>query len=118
MGFLRGNLIVLHQYHVYLKEQTDCSELSLKTYEAHNNLILNWAGEEPLTQAPSFAISFPKYLIAQRNSKNKPYSAKYMKACCSYTRRFFRWARDHKKGYQRIPEEWIARIKPEKSIER
>ena len=117
MGFLRGNQIVLHQYHDYLKEQTACSGLSLKSYEKRNNLILKWAGEQPLSKAPSFEVTFPKYLIAQRNSKNKPYSDEYMKGCCSYTRRFFKWARDNKKGYQRIPEEWIAKITPEKSIE-
>ena len=117
MGFFRGNQIVLHQYHIYLKEQTACSGISLKNYESRNNLILDWAGEQPLAKAPSFEVSFPKYLIAQRNSKDKPYSAEYMKGCCSYARRFFRWARSNKKRYKQIPEEWIAKIKPEKTIE-
>ncbi len=117
MGFLQSNKNTLNQYHVYLKEQTACSGSSLKNNEARKNLIIGWAGEQPLTKAPSFEVSFPKYLIAQRNNKNRPYSAEYMKGCCSYARRFFKWARDHKKGYKQIPEEWIAKITPEKTIE-
>ncbi len=111
------NITALQQYNVFLKKQTACSGISLKNYEARNNLILKWAGEQPLTKAPSFEVSFPKFLITQRNRMNKPYSAEYMKGCCSYTRRFFKWARDHKKGYKHIPEEWIDKIIPEKTIE-
>lgn len=70
-----------------------------------------------MIKEPSFEVPFPKDLITQRNSKNKPYSAEYMKGCCSYTRRFFKWARDQKKGYKQIPEERIAKITPEKIIE-
>ncbi len=111
------NSKALQQYHQFLKAQTACSGISLKTYEAYNNLILKWAAGQPLQKAPSFEVPFPKFLINQRNGKNKPYSAEYMKGICSYTRRFFKWARDHKKGYQRIPEDWIMMIKPEKTID-
>lgn len=117
MASWRTNIVTLRQYHDFLKTKTTCSGISLKTYEAYNNLIQNWAAEQPLTKAPSYEVPFPKYLISQRNSKNRPYSAEYMKGICSYTRRFFRWARDNKKGYRRIPEEWIQMIKPEKTIE-
>ena len=117
MSVIKPNFRILRQYHDYLREQTSCSENSLKRYEAYNSIIMNWAGGRPLKNASSFEIPFPKFLINQRNSKNRPYSAEYMKGICSYTRRFFKWAKAHKYGYKKIPEEWILKIKPEKTIE-
>lgn len=117
MENLHTNILTLLQYQEFLKAKTTCSGISLKTYEAYSNLILNWAAEQPLTKAPSFEVPFPKYLINQLNSKNRHYSSEYMKGCCSYTRRFFKWARDNKKGYRKIKEEWIMKINPEKTID-
>ena len=117
MAVLRNNFTVLRQYHEYLKSHTTCSGATLKVYEAYDSLILDWAAEKPLSKGPSFEVTFPRFLISQRNKDNEPYSAEYMKGICAYTRRFFDWARDHKREYHQITGEWIKMIKPEKTIE-
>ena len=117
MACLRKNFTLLNQYRNYLKTQKTCSGATLKVYEAYDSLILDWAEEQPLSKAQSFEVTFPKFLISQRNSKNEPYSMEYMKGICAYTRRFFEWARDHKQDYRQITGEWIKMIKPEKTIE-
>ena len=117
MPILRDNFIVLQQYHQYLKGHTNCSGATFEIYETYNNQILNWAAERPLSDAPCFTITFPKFLLNQRNIKNEHYSSEYMQGICSYTRRFFTWANYHKEEYQQINRDWILTIKPEKSIE-
>ena len=117
MAVLRNNFLALRQYREYLKIQTTCSAATLKVYEAYDSLVLDWAEDKPLSKAPEFEITFPKFLISQRNANNESYSAEYMKGICGYTRRFFEWARDNKKDYRNITGEWIKMIKPEKNIE-
>ena len=89
MACLRKNYITLNQYRNYLKTQKTCSAATLKVYETYDSLILDWADEQPLSKAQSFEVSFPKFLISQRNQNNEPYSMAYMKEICAYTRRFF-----------------------------
>ena len=117
MTILRNNFAVLQQYHRYLKARTNCSGATFEIYETYNRQILDWAAEQPLSNAPSFIVTFPKYLINHRNSKNEHYSAEYMQGICSYTRRFFTWAYDNKEEYQKITRDWISTIKPEKTID-
>ena len=117
MAILRSNFDILHQYHEFLKAQTSCSGASLKNYEFYENLILDWAAEEPLEGAQNFAIPFPKFLLSQKNEREKSYSSEYMKGVCGFTRRFFLWARDNREEFRLIKTEWITKIKPIKSIE-
>ena len=114
---LRDNFLTLQTYIKYLKQKGKCSQATIELYTSYNNMLLEWAGERNLKTAPSFDESFQKFLSEQKNNSDKPYSKSYMKAACSYTRRFFYWARDNCKGYKNITGEWIDSIVPVRHID-
>lgn len=114
---LRDNYTLLQKYLENLKNKGQCSKSTRDIYNAYNALILEWADEEPLKKAPSFEKTFQIFLSEKLNNDGAPYSYSYIKAACSYARRFFYWARDHDKGLKGITADWIDSIVPLRKID-
>ena len=109
---LRHNYELLRKYRKELKETHKVNALTLETYEAYESLILDWAGNKPLSKAASFKETFPEFLNSCTNSKGQPYSSEYIKGACGYARRFFDWARDNDKDFRLMKGSWIKTITP------
>lgn len=117
----RDNYKLTKEFLKYLSEVKQLHDESLRLYWQAAKHLLQWADENPILSAPKIRPTFPEYLMTARNvrhpgeTSDKPLSPRYMAKVLSEVRIFFKWLREHKKGYAGLNEAWIDTLRPRRS---
>jgi len=104
----------------YLNYQENIRQIDAKSVQrlwAYLRHLIEWAGDQPLTNAKRIQPSFPSYLVSARNDgKDEPLAPITMKKTCETARMFFRWCIDEQPlRYKKVPLSWVDSIRPARS---
>ena len=100
----------------YLDYRDKVDQVSVGTLELDASLLrhlLEWADETSFREAPTIQPRLTDYLEQARlDGRDKPLSKAYATKIVGAAKRFFKWLRANRRGYNAITPTWLASLKP------
>jgi site-specific recombinase XerD len=109
---LRNNWRDIQEHLDYRGAVQQDKKRTLQTRESALKMLLLWADNKPLTNAPEIRPAYPEFLARQRRD-GEPLAHSTQEWSLSATRVFFRWAvAAHPRRYRRITSLWLDSLRP------
>jgi len=109
----RANWKAVKAYLKYRLEVDQLSKSSMRLEKTWLRHLLEWAGDNPFSQAHRIRPTLPEYMLTARlDGENRQLSPIYTKKVIRAAYKFFSWLKIHQRGYKNITPGWIDTLKP------